>query len=187
MKSSGNISLSCLREGSSVIDALIFFDVSQRRASSQVETTSRSCLFSPCSFHQTAKASTLTETTLKQLEVLSEMLRLMSKPNKNSKRLKANIVDWTPSAVSVNLSLSELPPNQIQILKWGHESRHRYAHGHTRARSHARGNAIHTGLGAGLVFLCCSLSDVLGDAERQSWAWAPPLLLCLRWWFPDAS
>lgn len=33
----------------------------------------------------------------------------------------------------------------------------------------------------------CSVSDVLGDAERQSGAWAPPQLLCLPWWFPDAS
>lgn len=139
----------------------------------------------PCSIHQTAKASTLTETTLKQLEALSEMLQLMSKPNKNSKRLKANIVDWTPSAISVNLSLSELQPNQIQILRWGHESRHGFVQG--PAHTHTHGNAIHTGFGAGLVFLCCSLSDVLGDAERQSGAWAPPLLLCLRWWFPDAS
>lgn len=141
----------------------------------------------PCSIQQTAEASTLTETTLKQLEVLSEMLRLMSKPNKNSKRLKANIVDWTPSAVSVNLSLYELQPNQIEILRWGHKSRHRYVHGHTRARSTRTRKCNTHRFEAGLVFLCCSLSDVLGDAERQSRAWAPLLLLCLHWWFPDAS
>lgn len=69
-------------------------------------------LFPPFSVHQIAKASTLTETTLKQLEDLSEMLRLMNKPNKSSKRLKANIADYTPSSLSVNLSLSELQPNQ---------------------------------------------------------------------------
>lgn len=126
----------------------------------------------PFRIHQTAKVSMLTETTLKQLEVLSEMVWLMSKPNKSSKRLKANIVDWTPSAVSVNLSLSELQPNQIQILRSGHESRRRYAHRHARVCSHAHGNAIHTGFRASLVFMHCSVSDVLGDAERQSGVWA---------------
>lgn len=131
--------------------------------------------FPPCSIHQTAKASTLTETTLKQLEVLSEMLRLMSKPNKNSKRLKANIVDCTPSVVSVNLSVSELQPNQIQILRWGHESRHRYVHGHTCACSHARRNAIHTGFGA--VWCSCVALWVMSWGMRRARA-GPELLRC---------
>lgn len=115
MKSSGNISLSCAREGSGIIVALIFFDVSQRRASSRGETASRFLPLPAFRIHQKAKVSMLIETTLKQLGVLSEMLWLMSKPNKRSKRLKANIVAWTSSAVSVNLSLSELRPDQIQI------------------------------------------------------------------------
>lgn len=34
---------------------------------------------------------------------------------------------------------------------------------------------------------CAALSDVLGDVESQSEAWAPLLFLCLHWWFPDAS
>lgn len=176
MKSSGNISLSCLREGSGVIDALIFFwcftEERQFSGWNHIQVPASP----PCSIHQTAKASTLTETTLKQLEVLSEMLRLMSKPNKNSKRLKANIVDWTPSAVSVNLSLSELRPNQIQILRWGHKSRHRYALGRTRARSHARGNAIHTGSGA--IFWCsCVAPWVMSWGMRRGRA-GPELLRC---------
>lgn len=87
----------------------------------------------PFRIQQTAKVSMLTETTLKQLDVLSEIVWLMCKPNKRSERLKANIVGWTPSAVSVNLSFSELQPKQIQILRSGHESRRRYVrrHAHT--------------------------------------------------------
>lgn len=152
MKSSGNISLSCAREGSGIIVALIFFDASQRRASSRVETASR--FLPPPAFriHQTAKVSMLMETTLKQLGVLSEILWLMSKPNKRSQRLKANIVARTSSAVSVNLSPSELRPDQTQILTSVHERRHRRVHGRARVCSRARGNAIR----AGLVFMCCS-------------------------------
>lgn len=187
MKSSGNISLSCLREGSGIIVALIFLDVSQRRASFQVETASRFLPLSASGIHQTAKVSILIETTLKQLGVLSEMVWLMSKPNKSSKSLKANIGAWTSSAVSVNLSLSELQPNQIQILRSRHESRHRYVYGHARVCSHARGNAMHAGFVGQFGVHVLLLTDVLGDAERQSRAWAPPLLLCLPWWFPDAS
>lgn len=173
MKSSGNISLSCLSEGSGEIDALIFFDVSQRRTSSQVQTTSRLLPLPLVAFiRRAAKASTLTETTLKQLEVLSQMLRLMSKPNKNSKRLKANIVDWTPSALSVNLSLSELQLNQIKIPRWRHKSRHGYVHGHTCR------NAIHTGFGAGfgvLVLLSEWCPGGCGEAERGLSSSAAPL------------
>ena len=148
-----------------------------------------SCLsLSPRRVQQTAKASTLTETTLKQLEVLSEMLRLMSKPNKNSKRLKANIVDWTPfRCICKSISFwTAAKPNRDPEMRTREQTQIC-----ARTRSRARGNAIHTGLvffsGPVLVFLCWSLSDVLGDAERQSGAWAPPLLLCLHWWFPDAS
>ena len=141
------------------------------------------------SVQQTAKASTLTETTLKQLEVLSEMLRLMSKPNKNSKRLKANIVDLNPfRCICKSISFwTAAKPNRDPEMRTREQTQIC-----ARAGSRARGNAIHAGFffffrGPGLVFLCCSLSDVLGDAGRQSGAWAPPLLLCLHWWFPDAS
>lgn len=60
---------------------------------------------------RTAGPETLTGTTPKHLGVLSQMLRLMSKPNKNSKRLKANIVEWSPSP---NLSVPGLRLNQTE-------------------------------------------------------------------------
>lgn len=89
-------------------------------------------------------------------------------------------MDWTPSAVSVNLSLSERPPNQIQTLRWGHKSRRGYAHGHARAR--ARRETQHTRgfFSAGLA--CCScvaLSEWCpggcGEAERGLSSSAVPL------------
>lgn len=172
-----NISLSCAREGSGIIVALIFFDVSQRRASSRVETVSRFLPLPAFRIHQTAKVSMLIETTFKQLGVLSEMLWLMRKPNKRSKRLKANIVAWTSSAVSVNLSLSELKPNQIQILRSVHECRHRYVHGRARVCSQARRNAIH----AGLVLMCCSWVMSWGMWRGRA---GPELLRC-SFVYPD--
>lgn len=60
-----------------------------------------------------SQASTLTHSTLKQLEVLSEMLRLMNKPNTDSRGLDANTVDYIPSSLSVNLAFSEVKPNQM--------------------------------------------------------------------------
>lgn len=177
----GNISLSCLGEEWSAIDPLIFFLFHQFSGLNHIQVLAPPPPPPSSSFHQTTETSTLTETTLKQLEVLSEMLRLMTKPNNNSERLKADIVHWTSSAVSVNLSHSELQPNQIQILRWGHnEQTHTHTHMHTDTLVHAHVHRFGSGL------LCCSLSDVLWDAERQSGARAPPLLLCLRWWFPDA-
>ncbi len=102
------------------------------------------------------------------------MLRLMSKPNKNSKRLKANIVDWTPSAVSVNLSLSELRPNQIQIPRWGHESRHRYAH--TLVHAHTHEEMQHTQV-LGLVWCSCVALWVMSWGMQRGRA-GPELLRC---------
>lgn len=64
--------------------------------------------FSPHSeFTRLLRLAPRTGATLAQLDVLSERVRLMSKPNTSSERLKANIVDRTPSALSVNLSPSE--------------------------------------------------------------------------------
>lgn len=91
-----------------MIDALIFLMFHRGEPVLRFKPHPGFFPLTPCRIHQTAKTSTLTETTLKQLEAFSEIPRLMNKPNKNSKRLKANIVDWAPSAVSANLSLSEL-------------------------------------------------------------------------------
>lgn len=145
----------------------------------------------PFRIQQTAKVSMLTETTLKQLDVLSEIVWLMCKPNKRSKRLKANIVGWTPSAVSVNLSFSELQPKQIQILRSGIESRRRYVHRHTHAHTqkcntHTQKCNTHRFQGQfGVHALLCEwCPGGCGEAERGL---SSALLLCLPWWFPDAS
>lgn len=103
------------------------------------------------------------------------MLRLMRKPNKNSKRLKANIVDYTPPALSVNLSLSEWRPNQIQIPGWGQQSRHSYAHRHTCACAHANDNATHTDLE--LVWCSCVALWVMSWGIQRGRA-GPELLRC---------
>lgn len=128
---------------------------------------------SGCS-HQLAKASMVTETTLKQLEVLSEILWLMSKPNKNSKRLKANIVDWTPSVVSENLSLSELGPSQTQIPEMRTQEQTQIC-AHRRTRTHACGNAIQTGLR--LAWCSCAVLWVMSWGMRRGRA-GPELLRC---------
>lgn len=124
-----------------------------------------------------------TGATLAQLDVLSERVRLMSKPNTSSERLKANIVGRTPSALSVNLSPSEArakPNTGPRIGTW--QSMCIRATDALASRSHTT-----TTCGAASLFMRRSVNDVPGDAEKQSGALGSPLLLCLPWWFPDAS
>ena len=181
MKGWGNISPPCLKDGSGIIDALIFFDVSQGPFS-KLKPHLGLCVFSALRNHQTAKVSMLTEATLKQLEVLSGMLWLMSKLNKSSKSLKANIVDWTPSSVSENLSISELRPNQIQILRSRHESRRRSAHGHTRVCAHTHTEMQYTWV-SGPVWCSCIALWVMSWGMRRGRA-GPELLRC-SFVYPD--
>lgn len=116
-------------------------------------------------FTRLRRFALLTAVTLAQLDILSETLRLMSKPNKSSERLKANILDWTPSALSVNLSLSKPQPNQTQVRGSGHDSGRRYEPW-----------ALSTQRVAGPL-RCEWCPRALGSSP----------LLCLPWWFPDAS
>lgn len=83
----------------------------------RVEFTARFLLYPHSKFTRLRRVTPLTAATLAQLDVLSEMVQLMSKPNTSSKRLQANIVNRTQALLSVNLSLSEPEPNQTQV--WG--------------------------------------------------------------------
>lgn len=81
----------------------------------RAETRARFLLHLHSEFTRRLRLAPLTAATLAQLGILSETVRLMSKPNKSSKRLKANIVDRTQAVLSVNLALSEPGPNQTKV------------------------------------------------------------------------
>lgn len=148
----------------------------------RVEFTARFLLYPHSKFTRLRRVTPLTAATLAQLDVLSEMVQLMSKPNTSSKRLQANIVDWTQALLSVNLSLSAPEPNQTQV--WGFGTwRSTLILSSDLLASHSSTQLLAEPLHRSCAAL---VNDVPGDTEKQSGALDSPLLLCLPWWFPDA-